>query len=145
MPITSERRVSVSKVRAPWSPALYLWKVEAAGHPSRARCSCTVSCQAAAMLKNVRRAGADSRRRTSGSGLTSIGSGADVARAAARRFAPCISIYGHYSTFVDSKDVGGAATGPTREAAAIGPMRRRRRREVTKKRSCILLAFEQAD
>ena len=61
-------RVSVSNVKVPWSSFLYLWKVEAAGHPSSARCSLTVSDQAAAMRKNVRSAGPDSRRRTAGSG-----------------------------------------------------------------------------
>src|SRR3954469_18856303 len=90
MPMTSDNRVNVSNESAPKSPDLYLWNVDAAGHPSRARCSWTVSCQAAAMLKNVRRAGPDNFRRTDGSGRTP--SAGD-------------SIYGHHSTYMDSPAV----------------------------------------
>src|SRR4051812_29816676 len=86
MPITSDKRVSVSNDSAPKSPALYLWNVEAAGHPSSARCSCTVSSQAAAMLKKVRSAGPESFRRTDGSGRTP-GAGD--------------STYGHHSIYMD--------------------------------------------
>ena len=53
MPRISDRRVSVSKERAPRSPALYLWYVEAAGQPRSARCSTTDNCHAAAILKKV--------------------------------------------------------------------------------------------
>src|SRR6187399_206561 len=70
MPRISDRRVSVSKERAPRSPDLYLWYVEAAGQPRSARCSTTVNCQAAATLKKVRSAGPDRRLRASGSGRT---------------------------------------------------------------------------
>ena len=38
-----------------------MWYVEAAGHPSSARCSATDNCQSAAMLKKVLTAGPDSQ------------------------------------------------------------------------------------
>src|SRR5688500_16735272 len=75
MPSTSESRVSVSKDSVPGLPLLYLWKVEEGGQPSNARCSETVSPQAAAIGKKVRKAGADSRLRASGSGLIAAGTG----------------------------------------------------------------------
>src|SRR5262245_4949410 len=104
MPMTSDKRVSVSKLSAPTSPALYLGKVEVAGQPRSARCSVTLNCQADAMLKNVRIAGPDRRRRTSGSGRTA---GTSV-RLAAERRAARDSIYGYNTTLMDS---GGRAAG----------------------------------
>src|SRR3954451_20867580 len=110
MPMTSDKRVSVSNDSAPKSPALYLWKVEAAGHPSSARCSWTVSSQAAAMLKKVRSAGPESLRRTDGSGRTP--SAGD-------------SIYGYHSIYMDitreSRITEAGRTGCAASAGSAGP------------------------
>src|SRR5665213_1720623 len=103
----------MSKERVPGPPALYLKKVDSAGHPSSARRASFERPQASAIFRNVRIAGPDIWRRTLGSLRLSGGTverekGSRRADSISGVYAPDREKYGNLPRSDSLGDAGGA-------------------------------------